>query len=103
MTEYDLQNESGVLGYLEENVHYTYFVFPGTSVKNNIEMNFYQRPTIQWSLECEERGLTRQYGYDFILSVSALRESVTKEDCNGFMMGVVTIMLVVFGPVMGVG
>ena len=41
MTEYDLQKDSGVLYRLEDAVHYTYTVFPGSSIKANTQMQFY--------------------------------------------------------------
>ena len=46
---------------MQENIpHYTYFVFPGPSVKKEITLEAFGRPTIPWSMECEKAGKTRQ-------------------------------------------
>jgi hypothetical protein len=39
--------------------HYTVAVFPGPSVKKNIILKAYARPTIPWSLKCEADGKSR--------------------------------------------
>lgn len=60
ITEYDIQSSSGVLDILLKKIHYTFHVFPGPSVKKNIFLKAYGRPTIPWSLKCESQGKTRQ-------------------------------------------
>ena len=61
ITLYDLQEQNGVIGMLENNpMHYTYYVFPGPSVKKGIILEAFSRPTIPWSVECEKSGKTRQ-------------------------------------------
>lgn len=59
---YDLQKDNSVLWKLEEEIWYTYTVFPGSSVKKPLMYEAYTRPVISWSLECElaNQNLTRQ-------------------------------------------
>lgn len=53
LSMYDLQNDNGVLDPLESRPHYTFAVFPGSSIKRDVTYNAYVRPTIDWSLECD--------------------------------------------------
>ena len=59
LSEYELQKENGVLQRLELIPHYTFSVFPGSSIKHNKLLYIYQRPTINWSIECEGKGYSR--------------------------------------------
>ena len=45
-----------MLDVLQNKMHYTYSFFPDDSIKKEIPMNFYQRPTYHWKLECEQGG-----------------------------------------------
>lgn len=51
ITEYDVQDESGVLDTLESLPNFSLYVTD--SIKKNIEYGFWSRSTIPWSLECE--------------------------------------------------
>ena len=50
---YDLQRENTVLFRLEQRPHYTFTVFPGSSIKKPVFNTAYVRPTIPWSLKCD--------------------------------------------------
>lgn len=49
----DLQNQSSVLTRLEDRPHYTFTVFPGSSLKQFYWYNVYYRSVIDFSLTCE--------------------------------------------------
>ena len=66
ITEYDIQNSSGILDVLVEMPHYTLAVFPGPLMKKNIVLKAYAWPTIPWSLKCERQGKTRKNLLDSI-------------------------------------
>ena len=65
VSQFELEKASGVLGILESFMHYTFTVFPGSSVKNDIQYNLYARPTIDWKLECDLAGKKREDTNDF--------------------------------------
>jgi len=44
---------------LESIPGYTYFVFPGSSIKKKVEYDMFARPTIDWDLQCELDGKYR--------------------------------------------
>ena len=53
MSEYDVQNDSGVLDFLKQMPLYSKYV--GDDVeqrKKDIEYKMWARPTIPWKLEC---------------------------------------------------
>ena len=52
-TMYKFQKENTVLFRLENRPHYTYTVFPGSSIKEQIVYEAYTRPVIPWKLSCE--------------------------------------------------
>ena len=52
-TEYDLQKENGILEWLESTRSYTYSLWPDSTIKTEIEMQFYQRPIYNYKLACE--------------------------------------------------
>jgi hypothetical protein len=66
ITEYDIQKSSGILDALVNMPHYTLAVFPGPSMKKDIVLKAYARPTIPWSLKCESQGKTRKNLLDSI-------------------------------------
>lgn len=57
---YDFQAQNGILDTLERNPHYTFSVFPGSSLKKKISLSAYARPTIPWKLECDKTGVSRK-------------------------------------------
>ena len=57
---------SGILDALVNMPHYTLAVFPGPSMKKDIVLKAYARPTIPWSLKCESQGKTRKNLLDSI-------------------------------------
>lgn len=59
ISQYDLQKQNGVLDILEKNKFYTFSVFPGSSIKKQITLTAYTRPTIPWNLECEKTEFNR--------------------------------------------
>jgi len=69
INQYDLEKASGVLQILESYWHYTYTVFPGSSVKKRVEYDMYARPTIDWDLQCELDGKTRESTDNFNLKM----------------------------------
>ena len=71
ITQYDLERESGVLSILETYHHYSFTVFPGSSVKSEVNYEFFVRPTIDWSLECDLNGKTRADTNNFSLKLKA--------------------------------
>jgi len=42
-----------VLKNLESNIHYSATVFPGSSIKRDIDLNIFTRPIQKYNLECE--------------------------------------------------
>jgi len=46
-------------------------VFPGSSVKRKVNYEFFVRPTIDWSLECELNGKTRADKNNFNIEFKA--------------------------------
>jgi len=60
VTQYDMEKESGVLDLLESYPHYTYTVFPSSSIKQKVEYDMFARPAIDWSLQCELDGKSRR-------------------------------------------
>ena len=48
-----MQAESGVLNLLDQTPTYSYSVFPGSSVKKDVVLKFYQKPVAQYKLTCE--------------------------------------------------
>jgi hypothetical protein len=77
---YDLQQENGVIQLIEELPHYTYFVFPGPSLKKQVTLQAFSRPTFPWSIECEKAGKTRQemlkYAQTGLIAVAPSRITV---------------------------
>ena len=54
LTEFELQEENGVVSMLDDMRHYTYSIFPSSrAVKTPIEMKFYEKPIYNYRLECE--------------------------------------------------
>lgn len=50
---YDYEDENLVLGIIEAIPQYTYSIFPGSSVKRQVDLSAYQVSTPQYlSLEC---------------------------------------------------
>ena len=60
-SQFDFETENGVLYRLDEHLHYTYSVYPGSKqVKSKIRMGFYEKPIYNYKLECDldpERSL----------------------------------------------
>ena len=59
--EYTLQAGSGIMRLLEYQSDSRRFV--DISAKKRTFYESWSRPTVTWSLECEERGLTREEGF----------------------------------------
>jgi len=57
---YDLEKESSVLFKVESRWHYSYTVWPGSSVKKPVMYSAFTRPVIPWSLECDLANITRK-------------------------------------------
>ena len=57
---FDLQEQNDILELLERNRQYTFSVFPGSSIKKQIKLNAYTRPTIPWKLECDNTEFDRK-------------------------------------------
>ena len=53
MTEYSVQLENGVLNSLDGALHYTYSVWPDSTIKKEVPYKFYQKRVINYDLECE--------------------------------------------------
>jgi len=62
--DYRVQEESGVLTIIATQPSYKTLVPNMPERKRAIIFNGWMRPTINWSLECEENGTSRQYAYD---------------------------------------
>jgi hypothetical protein len=63
--EYTVQDSNGVLAYLTALPKYGAFV-PDYLDKQNIVYDGWIRPTINWSLECEANGYSRQQGFQTV-------------------------------------
>ena len=53
---------------LESYPHYTYTVFPSSSIKQKVKYDMFARPAIDWSLQCELDGKTRNSTNSFKLN-----------------------------------
>lgn len=63
VTEFDLQQTSGVLTTLRELPLYTRYVPNDTFSKKQIQNIFYRRPTLSWDPKCEYNGHLRADAY----------------------------------------
>ena len=86
ISEYDVQEESGVLGTLRDLPIFSDYV--NADHKKNIWYGFWSRPTIPWNLECEET-----HSRDSV--VSAAKNEKDKEPLNDIV--IIVLSSVAFG------
>lgn len=48
-----MHRESGVLNYLDQARDYTYSVWPGSHIKKDVKMKFFEKPVYNYRIECE--------------------------------------------------
>ena len=48
-----MHNESGVLNYLDQARDYTYSVWPGSVIKKDVKMKFFEKPVYNFKIQCE--------------------------------------------------
>lgn len=85
------QKVNGVLDILENSLHYTYSVYPGSSIKEKNEYKIYQRPTINWNIECEDK-MSKIEAYDFFMSKDA-QIRIGVQDLKSYSFGVAGITI----------
>ena len=86
ISEYDVQEESGVLDTLEDMPNFSLYVTE--SNKKNIDYGFWSRATIPWSLECE-------VNHDRDSVVKAANFEKEKEALNE--VGVIVVSAIAYG------
>ena len=59
---YSVQNENGVLQILSNSPSYD--TDGSSEEKKNAKIRSWNRPTLNWSLECEAEGFSREYGFE---------------------------------------
>ena len=78
MTEYSVKLENRELNTLNSALHYTYSIWPDSSIKKEVPYKFYQKRFINYNLKCEispnEDG-ERQSREDFIKFFELKREN----------------------------
>ena len=99
--EYDFQLENGLLYKLDHAEHYTYSIYPSSEVvKKEVLLNVYQRPIVNFKLECalrEERNMQTIFD-DHVTSIGILKTwPKLLDDCERF--GTKTLVLVILVPV----
>ena len=99
MTEWELKKDNGVLSQLERLSHFTYSVFPSSSVLARTPMNLYQRPTIPFDLECESRGITRDKVYGYYSKKNNLNGPIVYQaDLKGYGFSITVLFLAFTWP-----
>ena len=63
--DFNVQVNNGVFAILQTQPDIYRYVNPIT-LKQNWKVYSWNRPTIQWSLECEAQGKTREMGFDAV-------------------------------------
>ena len=102
MTEWELKKDNGVLSQLERLSHFTYSVFPSSSVLARTPMSLYQRPTIPFELECESRGITRDKVYGYYSGNNLLNgPTVYEADLKGYGYSVAVLIVALVWPTQG--
>ncbi len=91
---YDLHKQNGVQNVLDFNLHYTYFVFPGPSLKKNIKMEAYARPIIPWKLDCDANSTTRRQLFEISQRIQKSYEPTNL----GLLWGALWSLVVWFAP-----
>ena len=78
LTEYELQKQNMVLAKLEAQMHYTYGVFPGSSVKKNIDLHVFTRQINKIKFECDFDAAAK------VNFIDSIRRKKAKEEGEGF-------------------
>ena len=66
-------------------------------------MSLYQRPTIQFDLECESRGITRDKVYGYYSGNNPLGDlSIYEADLKGYGWSIVVLIVALIWPSLGV-
>ena len=99
--EFDFQLENGLLYQLDRAFHYTYSIYPSSElVKKEVLLNVYQRPIVNFKLECalrEERNM--QTIYDDPNSSDFLKTwPKVLDDMKRF--GLVSLLLIILMPIL---
>ena len=63
--DYDIEVENGVFAIIQTQPSIYRYINPLT-MKQSWAVGSWNRPTIQWSLECEASGKTREMGYEAV-------------------------------------
>ena len=61
LTEFELQEDNGVLSILELQMHYTMGVFPGSSIKKKVELDPYVKPISTYKPECRQEKTKEEF------------------------------------------
>ena len=73
-----VQSENGVSSVLEGSYDYTQYVDPAQKKQDMIRS--WNRPTLNWSLECESQGLTRESALKTVTGSTILTQSPKLQD-----------------------